>query len=271
LSSSPKPGASKGRSAVDNGRGKPVWNSLEVARLVMSSATPIAVLIMGSILSQQSARQAEGRQRQAAASAAQEQARDREAVRIADERVRKEAFSRDDALRRAAEERDDAIRRDSDARDLALRNDAIRREQAAARDTVNLARLTAVMQKRLELWESLGPALASLQLNLVSDQYDAERAQEQVESVRRVSATYSFLFPGRFNDSLELYLRAASARIELTTEHSNRARLILETYRAPLDLLYSNVQGAMISALGLGRFAGEAELMPRAVLRHELP
>jgi hypothetical protein len=176
-----KSGGATGAEA-GGGRSSP-WNSLEVARLIMASGTPLAIFVMGFVLTQQSARQAATREQAERAQAAAEQRRDRAAAAAVDRRIRQETLARDDALRRAGEARDDAIRRAADERDdalraaaqerdLALRNDTIARDAAARRETVKLARLSTILQKRIEIWDRIGPIMPALYVNLRSEHPD---------------------------------------------------------------------------------------------------
>jgi hypothetical protein len=123
------------------------WNSLEVAKLIMSSATPIMIFVMGYALTKQSAEQAE-------------------------------------------------------AREIALRNDATARDVAARRETIRLARLSTLLQKRIEIWDRLGPLLPALYSSLRSSPPDRAAARAQIEEVRRAWVPFTSYFPPKFNSAM---------------------------------------------------------------------
>lgn len=194
-----------------------VWNSLEIARLVMSAATPIAIFVMGYVLSQQSARQNADREKQAKAEAFARDQSEKKAAALQASQLRTETLAREDALRRADAERDEAIRRAADARDDALRSaaearddalrrDAIAREEGNRRETLRLARIGKLFEKRGELWEQLGPKLSRINTHLISDEPVTGDLRRDVEESERTWKAYVFYFPQSFNRAVETYL-----------------------------------------------------------------
>jgi hypothetical protein len=234
------------------------WNSLEIAKLIMSSATPVMILFMGFILSQQSARQAEAREKLDREQAAVQQRHDRESEAAANARVRRETLARDDAIRRAAaaaeertrldtlarddairratEDRDDAIRRAGEARDAALRADTLAREATAGRESERLARLNNLIQKRAELWDHIGPLVTALYVSLRTDPPDLVTGRAQLEEVRRAWVPFIFYFPSDFNAAMESYLQALLAVLDGRERPDNRRlQTMLGEVRAAME------------------------------------
>lgn len=158
---------------------KPVWNSLEVTKLIMSAATPIAVFSMGYVLTQQSQR--ETQQRANIAAAAERADRQRADKRAA---VEKDAERRrGEQLRAAAEADAERLRRDAIARDDALRREARAHELAARAQSVELARYTRKVEKRIELWDKLGPMLSAINEQTIVYGYARARKPDIANSI----------------------------------------------------------------------------------------
>ncbi len=141
-----------------------VWNSLEITKLIMSSATPIAVFTMGFVLQQQAAEanrvreahaQQEATERQHAADAQQLATRRQDEERAQLQRLADQR--RDDALRAAAKDDAERLRREAIARDDALRRESYAHDLAARAQTVELARYSRIIDKRADLWQRIAP------------------------------------------------------------------------------------------------------------------
>jgi len=132
------------------------WNSLEMAKLLMAAATPVALFSLGYCVSQQSTAESQARE----------------------DRITNEAILRDEVTRRLGLEHDAMVRSEqfSRERDLqvqafnrekALRSEAIAREAAVRREAIDRDRAQRRFQMRIEFWSNLRPKLAAI------DQYAA--------------------------------------------------------------------------------------------------
>ncbi|TGX53961.1 hypothetical protein E5A73_07455 [Sphingomonas gei] len=166
---------------------KPVWNSLEVAKILVSLVTPLAVLLVGYGLSSQASQVAAARERQERAREwrSQKQARDDAANR--EETLRLAGIQREDGLREAAEDRDDALRGDAVAREEAHIRDAEARDVAARRETLELARLSRILEKRIEIWDKVGPEIYGMLHRMAALQRKEEGSDAAGDAAERAA------------------------------------------------------------------------------------
>jgi hypothetical protein len=135
-----------------NKAAKPIWNTLEVAKLVMSALTPIMIFAVGAYLSKLTTEQGVAREEQV-----------RNEAQTLQKTLRDEADRRDEQIRRANQVRDDAIRADTQRRDDAIRTEGIRRQISDKISQERLADITSAIQKRAAIWDTLGPKISDLE------------------------------------------------------------------------------------------------------------
>lgn len=173
---------SKGEGArVD---GAPVWNSLEAAKIAVGALTPISLFLLGFIVTTTSTKEERdyqsrvrietaNRERQARidAIAREDKLRDENIKRddkLREENIKREAEARAAANREARLAREEAFRREeqlgraADARAAAAKRLAEARETQLREAAQEQARKAKIYEKRLELWNSASPILASM-------------------------------------------------------------------------------------------------------------
>jgi hypothetical protein len=165
--------------------GRTSWNSLEVAKLAVSSLTPVAVALLAFMLAQQNHR-----------------------------------------------------------RDLA-------REEAARIEAIQSARESAIAQKRVELWDKLGPRLSRINFAFNSEHVfpphpDARAVRAEAEESENLLATFQIYLPKAFNDEVWNYL----TNVEEAVASFENQDITNDDYVA-LRANYVRVLEAARSALGV--------------------
>jgi hypothetical protein len=139
------------------------WNSLEVARLVVTTLTPFAIFCAGAWISMEGRRHDEAIRQDSLAR--DDQIRQEVAAR--EDQLRQDELHRDDLLRREAAEREAARRSEADARDERALRESRRRELTTNAQALASQRYMIQVQKRIESWDRLYPC--------VEDAYSAAR------------------------------------------------------------------------------------------------
>ena len=189
-----------------------VWNSLEVAKLVVGASTSIALALLGGVITWQG--------------------------RAIDDRRHVEDTNRDDRLRREAVDRDTAnklleLRHSAELQaaarsyDQRVRNEARIQEVRVRQQSAELQRYTMEVQKRSELWDKIGPLLAQIHAQAairstaaygpaatLGDRIPDEQVRAKLIEVTSDAIAYRPYFSEKFFDALRTYISTA----ELATQ-----------------------------------------------------
>jgi hypothetical protein len=217
------------------------WNSLEVAKIVMSAATPLAVLAIGFLVTQQAARQ-EKQEKDRQAEAADNRERIAEAGRVAREaQVRNEMAARETEARQAAallqrelrdlaDERERQLRREGFAREKALRDEAFRREEAVRREGMALAQSSKLIERRIEFWDKLAPNLSHVD-RAIDRILVGQGTGEDVEGIFRegddLFGLYRPYFSPKFETQYEQYKHRVRAFVALASRSTTLKTLVV--------------------------------------------
>jgi hypothetical protein len=237
---------------------KPLWTSLEVAKLGISMLTPILIFSLGTLLAYQN---------KAAEEALRNSSADKEAAAKADatrrdDALRAEGIARDNKIRDEAFERDRMLRGEGYARDQRLRDEAVARENALRGETEHAAKLAALYGKRAEFWEKFRPllvdvdrAVSMLRPNPKTDENQEilRVAQAKLLEAEDLFEVYAPYFDnGKLRTSLQLYRENLNSLAQLLqVENSPKAldiaqRILKEQYRVVLRF------GAEVVAVSTG-------------------
>jgi len=145
---------------------KGVWNTLEVAKLVLSAATPTALFVLGYIVSIQSQEREDAVREEAIARA--KEARIASAKR--EDQIRNEAIARDLQRDEEKQQREQEFRRqtflsekllrqESAAREDAIRQASIAREKSNRQQDIERQNYQRLFDKRDEYWNKIYPLL----------------------------------------------------------------------------------------------------------------
>ena len=123
--------------------------------------------------------------------------------------------------------------------------------QRAQTEAAETARETAIIQKRMELWDQLGPKLSRINVIINSDRIvtgpeDVPWLRREREECEDLLWAYAIYFPNSFNERVDTYLRSLDpilvklGRGERRGEDRNRLRAryedVLEEARSVLGL-----------------------------------
>jgi hypothetical protein len=199
---------------------KAPWNSLEVAKLLMAAATPLAIFLLGVAVSQSAEEQRTKRENEARTKLEQQENASRDAARRAQAAAREEArrdaeFAREEARRDAQQAsqqafvRERALRAESDQRATLLRRESDLREAHLRSEAAVESRRNRLLDRRLELWERAAPDAATAHdaaAQIVrANQVGQDLAMLRRDLVRSLSsyeaalAPYDGFFSTRFN------------------------------------------------------------------------
>lgn len=153
------------------------WNSLERWKLGMSAATPLAIFLLGVVVTCTTSRESLEREEALQNSAfAREQATaervEARADRIRIETEQRETGIREVAGREAVRARDETFRRErllraeAHAREVAMRSEADRRESVLRLESREEARVAQILDRRFEVWTRAGALLSSVRRGL---------------------------------------------------------------------------------------------------------
>lgn len=157
---------------------KSPWNSLEVVKIIMSAATPIAIAALGIMVSAQNSQESIAREANA----------------------RKESIARDDQTRREAVQRDQEARREAILRgqvaadqafqrETSLRDEGFRREDQIRRQALIREQFQRLADRRMEFWQKVSSKLAEVDrivaIVAAGDQ-NAEQRRSLVTNLRRI-------------------------------------------------------------------------------------
>ena len=208
-------GAEAEQTSTDIAALRSPWNSLEIARIVMSAATPLALFALGFLVSQQAKHETEVENRaklEREADAAKNRAE-------YEKQIRNERAAREEEAQRAATDlqlrlRDLADRREAERRregfqhDKALRDEAFRYEEAVRREALQRGESEKINDRRIDFWDRLAPKLGRLD-KIIDQVLGSGSGIDDVETIFRESdelfSLYRPYFSTTFEDEYENY------------------------------------------------------------------
>lgn len=162
--------------AAEDAPPKRTWNSLEVAKLIVSTGTAVAIAVIGGMLTYQASQERIAEDNRKSLAESQE----KRAVADQEERIRIAAEARDDALRKDAREREDTLRIAAEEREASLKREALARDREARDQAIETARLSKLIEKRIEIWDQVYPKLTKLYLAVEDEEKLASVEDQQL-------------------------------------------------------------------------------------------
>ncbi len=152
---------------------KPVWNSLEAAKIAVGIVTSLAVGYLGYVVTTANTDRQFSYEKSLRDDAAARDKQVREEAARRDAAVRKEARDHQDKLAKDARDSDATARREAAAaaqemsretfvRELELKQRSDIRDAAIRAEARSEARLSKIHDRRIKAWEELGPAAAKM-------------------------------------------------------------------------------------------------------------
>jgi hypothetical protein len=196
--------ASIGPAADPRAKKPSLWTSLEIAKLAMSLATPLALFFLGVMVSEQqdtaNAKRADAAQLRL--DKKDEQAAKQQAL------AESSRIAREDKYRTESAQLERDLQEVAARREKALRDEAFRREEAVRKQQLDLARISRLAQKQVEFWDKLAPMLSS-----INREYDrlllrtGKQANviEQFREIDELFALYDPYITPAFGDVYERY------------------------------------------------------------------
>lgn len=235
--------------AADSEKKSP-WNSLELAKILMAAATPLALFLLGYIVARQNVEETTARDQAARAETAVRERQARTDTALRDRAARDEAYVRERALRAEGFEREKSLR------DEAFRHEAATRQDALQRD-----RFERLAQKRMEFWEKLSPRLAAIDRHVADamrpgGQIDRGRIQEIRRDCDDLFILYRpFITPG-FRNAYSQYLSNLNDLAELLENPRTRSmpgfEYLSQAFRSHYEGLILYAAQEVASASGFG-------------------
>lgn len=203
---------------------KSPWNSLEVAKLIVS----IIVCVVGALLvhtltqerdakaeqeKKDAARAADVRLQAAAVEAKIRRNEDAAAAALAAEKIRADARDQIKFNGQLAFDRERALQAEAFARDAAIRSQANSREDAIRAELSKSARDSKLIDRRVEIWSEIGPKINDIYAYIARvGRWKELRAADVIQIKReidRTAFTYRAFFSDEWQAAYEDFMNAA--------------------------------------------------------------
>ena len=232
------------------------WTSLEVAKILVSAATPLAVFALGWVVTQSDRAERSAREQQSELRAGLRDKAVREEARRDSAFVRAEARKDGEQARRETFQRQAELEEQAFARDVVLKRETDLREGLRRREAADEARRNRILDRRLEVWARAGPELARLEqlIDPLLQEFSirprrnssdiAQRAETHLENYIGLIEPFHSIFSPEFARANRRYtgdIRYLLMRADPPERVLQRANEIHTRYRELLDTVRTDL------------------------------